>query len=111
MTARNPQLVDLGSAANRARAVAAGHQQSVLAQKALTQLQSDSDTAGRHRQRWMAALEHRINHPDSTLAELGSTMTPALTKHAYAALLRRALRGGGITRTPGAQRGQGRRHG
>ena len=62
---------------------------------ALAALQSQRPAA--RRQRWIRALQHRINNPDGALAELGQTMTPPMTKHAYAALLRRALRGGGIT--------------
>lgn len=59
MIAKNSQLADVGSAANRRRASRAGQ---------------------RH----------------AALAELGQTFTPPMTKHAFAALLRRALRGGGV---------------
>jgi hypothetical protein len=73
----------------------AGRQQAVLARMALAALQAQRPAA--RRQRWIRALQHRISNPDGALAELGQTMTPPMTKHAYAALLRRALRGGGIT--------------
>jgi len=89
-----PRLIDVGSDANRQRA-RQGRQQAVLSRIALAALQSQRPTA--HRDRWIRALQHRISNPDGVLAELGQTMTPPMTKHAYAALLRRALRGGGIT--------------
>jgi hypothetical protein len=54
-------------------------------------------------------LQHRISNPNGALAELGQTMTPPLTKHAYAALLRRALRGGGITADDGQSHDEGSR--
>ncbi|MCH9732009.1 MAG: hypothetical protein K0U84_20440 [Actinomycetia bacterium] len=97
----------LGSAANRARAATAGRQQARLARQALAQLQSDTTTTGAHRTRWIHALEHRISNPDSALAELGATMATPMTKHGYAALFRRALRGGGVGRAnaTGAQSG------
>lgn len=101
MIANNPRLVDVGPQANRARASAAGRQQAVLARLALAALHTQRPAA--HRARWIRALQHRISNPDGALAELGQTMTPPMTKHAYAALLRRALRGGAIT----ADHGQG----
>ena len=91
----NSLLTDLGSEANRQRARQAGRQQAVLARMALAALQAQRPAA--RRQWWIRALQHRISNPDGALAELGQTMTPPITKHAYAALLRRALRGGGIT--------------
>jgi len=91
----NPRLTDVGSEANRQRARQAGRQQAVLARMALAALQSQRPEA--RRQQRTRALQHRISNPDGALAELGQTMTPPITKHAYAALLRRALRGGGIT--------------
>ena len=94
MIANTPGLTDLGSEAQRARQ--AGRQQAVLARLALAALQANPRPAA-HQHRWIRALQHRINNPDGALAELGQTMTPPLTKHAYAALLQRALRGGGIT--------------
>ena len=96
MIITNPRLVDLGSEANRQRARQAGHQQAVLARLALAVLQSQSRPSA-HRGRWIQALQHRISDPDAALAELGQSMEPPMTKHAYAALLRRALRGGGIS--------------
>ena len=95
MITNTPRLIDVGSDANRQRARQAGRQQAVLSRIALAALQSQRPTA--RRQRWIRALQHRISNPDGALAELGQTMTPPMTKHAYAALLRRALRGGGIT--------------
>ena len=95
MITNNPRLTDVGSEANRQRARQAGRQQAVLARMALAALQAQRP--GAHRDRWIRALQHRISNPDGALAELGQTMTPPMTKHAYAALLRRALRGGGIT--------------
>jgi DNA-binding transcriptional regulator WhiA len=97
--ATNPQLADMNSEANRQRASQAGRQQAVLARMALAALQTQRPTA--HRDRWIRALKHRISNPNGALAELGQTMTPPLTKHAYAALLRRALRGGGMTADDG----------
>lgn len=95
---------DFAAEANRARAASAGHQQAAHARRALAALHTGDGRRGPHRQRWIHALQHRINHPDATLAELGSAMTPSMTKHAYAALLRRALRGGGITKQQHSQR-------
>lgn len=97
MIANNPRLADVGSHANRQRASQAGRQQAVLARLAMDGLQRQRPTV--HRDRWIRALQHRISNPDAALAELGQTMTPPMTKHAYAALLRRALRGGGIGAT------------
>lgn len=94
MIANNPRLFDLGSEANRQRASEAGRQQAELARLAVRALQTQPPAA--HRDRWIQALQHRISNPDAALAELGQTMTPPMTKHAYAALLRRALRGGGF---------------
>lgn len=98
MIANNPRLADVGSQANRDKAAAAGRTQAVLARRALERLRRQRPSA--HRDRWIEALEHRISNPDGSLADLGQTMTPPMTKHAYAALLRRALRGGGF---PGAE--------
>ena len=105
MIANNPHLADLGSQANRQRATAAGRQQAVLARMALETLRAQRPSV--HRQRWMDALQHRISNPDKALAELGQSMTPPMTKHAYAALLRRAMRGGGITTSDRVDGGQG----
>lgn len=96
--ANNPRWNEVGAEANRRRARQAARRQSELAQQALTVLQAGLQQAG-HRPRWIRALEHRIEHPEATLAELADSMIPPMTKHAYAALLRRALRGGGITGT------------
>ena len=86
----------MNSEANRQRASQAGRQQAVLARLALAVLEAETRPST-HRAGWIRALQHRISNPDDALAELGQTMTPPLTKHAYAALLRRALRGGGMT--------------
>lgn len=96
MIANNPQLAAVGSESNRRRASQAGHRQATLARQALGAL-SAQKAAPAHQQRWMRALQHRIDNPDGALAELGQTMTPPMTKHAYAALLRRALRAADIT--------------
>ncbi|QFS94554.1 Putative sporulation transcription regulator WhiA (plasmid) [Mycobacterium sp. THAF192] len=89
--ANNPRWAEVSADANQARARAAGHQQAELARAALEVLQAQQ-RPGLHAQRWVQALQCRISHPDATLAELGQSMTPPMTKHAYAALLRRALR-------------------
>ena len=109
MIANNPRLADVGSQNNRQKAAAAGRTQAVLARIALERLQSQRPSA--HRDRWIQALQHRISNPDGALAELGQTMTPPMTKHAYAALLRRALRGGGITEVHGSGDLEGSRRG
>ena len=103
MIANNPRLAAVGSDANRQRAAQAGRQQAVLARLALRALQAQRPAP--HRDRWITALQHRISNPDGALAELGQTMTPPMTKHAYAALLRRALRGGGIDIEPTGKEG------
>lgn len=91
---RNPRLADVGMQANLLKASAAGHTQARRALLALAVLREQRPSA--HRDRWIRALQQRIDNPDGTLADLGRSMTPPMTKHAYAALLRRALRGGGI---------------
>lgn len=95
MMANNPRWAEVSADANQARASQAGRQQAVLARMALEVLQTQA-RPGTHVTRWVQALQHRIDHPGASLAELGQSMTPPLTKHAYAALLRRALRGAGI---------------
>ena len=106
MIANSPRLADMNSEANRQRASAAGRQQAVLARLALAALHTQRPAA--HRDRWIRALQHRISNPDGALAELGQTMTPPMTKHAYAALLRRALRGGGMSADDGQGDNEGR---
>lgn len=93
--ANNPRWAEVTAKTNQARASRAGRQQAVLARIALEVLHEQA-RPGVHVARWIQALEHRIAHPDTTLAQLGQSMIPPLTKHAYAALLRRALRGAGI---------------
>ena len=96
MIANSPRLVDLGSEVNRQGAAEAGRQQAVLARLASEALQNQRPSP--HHQRWMHALQQRISNPDKALAELGQSMIPPMTQHVYAALLRRALRAGGINR-------------
>jgi DNA-binding transcriptional regulator WhiA len=95
MMANNPRWAEVSADTNQARASQAGRQQAVLARRAVAVLAAQAQT-GVHVQRWIQALQLRIDHPDSTLADLAHLMDPPLTKHAYAALLRRALRAGGI---------------
>ena len=83
MAVNNAGLADVGLTANRRRA--AGHRQGVLAQQALAVLGADARPAPHH-ERWVCALPRIV----------AESMTPLMTKHAYAALLRRALRGGGV---------------
>ncbi|MBU8813913.1 hypothetical protein KL953_34175 [Mycolicibacterium goodii] len=102
MMANNPHWAEVSAAANRARTNQAGRQQALLAQRALTAL-TDPMQPGPHVVRWIQALQLRIKHSDWTLAQLGQSMTPPISKHAYAALLRRALRAGGISADPSAE--------
>lgn len=94
MIANNPRLDEHSTQNNRRRAAEAGRQQAVLARIALRALQDQPPAP--HHDRWIVALRHRIDNPDGALADLGQSMTPPMTKDAYAALLRRALRGGGV---------------
>lgn len=96
MMANNPRWSEVAADANQARASASGRQQADLARRALDVLQEQAPTAA-HVQRWIQALQHRIDHPDAAMAELGQSMTPPLSKNAYAALLRRAFRASGVT--------------
>lgn len=98
MMANNPRWSEVAADANQARAAASGRQQADLARRALAVLQEQTPAAA-HVQRWIEALQHRIDHPDAALAELGQSMTPRLSKNAYAALLRRAFRASGVTDT------------
>lgn len=92
MTSQRPMnnkgLTADGLAANRRRAREVGQRQAERAQKVLAQLTA----AGDPNPRWIAVLEHRINNPDASMAELASTMTPPMTKSTYFSLLRRLLR-------------------
>lgn len=74
-------------AVNRQRAESAGREQADRSRRALVTLQSVSD---RSRQRWIDALQHRVDHPDYSLRRCAETMTPPMSKHQYFALLRRA---------------------
>lgn len=91
MMANNPRWAEVAAGANQARASSSGRHQAELARRALAALQERAAGAA-HEQRWIQALQHRIDHPDAALAELGQSMAPPLTKNAYAALLRRAFR-------------------
>lgn len=75
-------------AANRARAEEVGRVQADRAARAVLVLQAAGDRA---HERWVEALQHRADHPTLTLRQCGETMTPPMSKHQYAALLRRAL--------------------
>lgn len=92
--ANNPKWAHVASAANRDRAARASRGQVIRAHSALTTLTAQPQPP-EHVLRWIQVLRHRVDHPEMTLAELAAAMTPPLTKAAYAALLRRALRGGG----------------
>jgi DNA-binding transcriptional regulator WhiA len=93
--ANNPRWAALSAGTNQARAGRAGRRQVALARRALGVLQEERRGSDLHVSRWVQALAHRVDHPEMTLAELGQSMTPPLTKDAYAALLRRALRKAG----------------
>lgn len=85
----NPAVIASGLASNRRRAAAAGRRQAGLAQHALVVVCACGDS---RRMRWIAVLHHRIDNPAASLRELAETMTPPMSKDAYAAALRRALR-------------------
>lgn len=104
--ANNPRWAELSADANAERASHAGRQQASLARRAVAVLAGQQAEA--HVQRWIAALEHRIANPGGSLAELGASMTPPMTKDAYAALLRRALAAAGVSgdQTPSQARGK-----
>lgn len=72
---------------NRRRAHQTGQRQAERAREALDRLQG-----GILYGHWEAVLRHRADNPTASLRELAETMTPPLTKNAFAALLRRALR-------------------
>ncbi len=97
--ANNPRWDHVRSQANQARAAAAGRQQAAQARQALEVLQNQRQHDGSHVYRWIQALQHRIDNPEAALGDLAQSMSPPLSKHAYAAVLRRALRAGGITAT------------
>jgi len=91
MTATADHWSPVLESANAARSSAAAAHTVDAARRALPVL------AGRRRldeaaQQWIQVLSHRIDNPHMTLAELGASMPTPLTKNAYAALLRRALR-------------------
>lgn len=101
--ANNPRWAEVSAEANAVRARQAGQEQAVLARAAVAVLRMQE---GPHVTRWIQALQHRIERPDATLAELSQSMYPPLTKNAYAALLRRALR---APKSPPPQRHPNRR--
>ncbi len=75
-------------AANLARAEEVGRVQADRARRAVLVLRAADD---RCQERWIEALQHRVDHPTFTLRQCGETMTPPMSKHQYSALLRRAL--------------------
>jgi hypothetical protein len=75
-----------GLAANMRRARRTGQRQSALALQALAVLAANGTYP-----HWVAVLQHRVDNPTASLRELAQTMAPPMTKHAYAAQLRRAL--------------------
>lgn len=83
------KLSAAAQAANTHRARVAGQQQAAQAREAIAILLASTD---RSHQRWIDVLRHRAKHPSASLRELAETMTPPMTKSAYAALLSRALR-------------------
>ncbi|MGD9622275.1 MAG: helix-turn-helix domain-containing protein [Mycolicibacterium sp.] len=92
----NPGITDAGIAANRRRATRIGQRQAEQARHALAVL--TAATTDRHPQ-WVDVLRHRADNPTASLRELAESMTPPMTKHAYAAQLRRALRAAQRTET------------
>ncbi|PJE01159.1 MAG: hypothetical protein CK429_35720 [Mycobacterium sp.] len=104
MMANNPRWAEVSAEANAVRARQAGQEQAVLARAAVAVLRMQE---GPHVTRWIQALQHRIERPDATLAELSQAMYPPLTKNAYAALLRRALRGAEIAATAASSEQKG----
>lgn len=83
----NPQAPKNFHEENRRRAHQTGQRHAEQARDALARLQG-----GILYGHWEAVLRHRADNPTASLRELAETMTPPITKNAYAALLRRALR-------------------
>ncbi len=83
------KLTAAAVAANQRRAEVTGRRQAARARAALAKLRAIDD---RSHQRWIDVLQHRAEHPHASLRELAQTMSPPLSKSAYAALPRRALR-------------------
>lgn len=96
----NPQLGSVAADANARRSRTAGQRQAHEARQCLARLTGDTETAVADRagvtpetvRRWTAALRLRVDRPHASLRELGAAMNPPLTKDAYAALYRRAVR-------------------
>ena len=96
MMANNPRWAQISADANQARAREAGHHQATLARAALDVLQR-REAPDAHVSRWIQVLQQRLDRPEASMAELGQSMSPPLTKHAYSALLRRALHSAGVS--------------
>ena len=84
----NPDLTHAGLAANRRRSRRTAQRHSAAARQALDALATRIEP----NHPWRAVLAHRAGNPTASLRELADTMTPPMTKHAYASHLRRALR-------------------
>lgn len=82
------KLTAAAVAANKRRAEDTGQRQAARARAALAKLRAADD---RSHQRWIDVLQHRADHPHASLRELAQTISPPMSKSAYAALLRRAL--------------------
>ncbi|MGB8402615.1 MAG: helix-turn-helix domain-containing protein [Mycobacterium sp.] len=91
MTATAEHWSPVLESANAARSSAAAHHTVASARRALPVLAQRSRLNGPVQQ-WIQVLAHRIENPNMTLAELAESMPTPVTKNAYAALLRRALR-------------------
>jgi len=91
----NPGIPAVGVRATMRRSRETALRQTEQAKTALPELR-----AADRNPLWIAVIEHRIAHPDATLRELAESMTPPMTKHAYAAQLRRALAAADIEDQP-----------
>jgi len=91
MTATAEHWSPVLESANAARSSAAAGQTVDAARRALPVLARQAHRSGPVQQ-WIQVLAHRIENPHMTLAELAAAMPAPMTKNAYAALLRRALR-------------------
>lgn len=85
---RKKKLTAAAVAANKRRAEVTGRRQAARARVALAKLRATDD---RSHQRWIDVLQHRADHPLASMRELAESMSPPMSKSAYAALLRRAL--------------------
>jgi DNA-binding transcriptional regulator WhiA len=91
MTATAERWSPVLESANAARSSAAADHTVAAARRALPVLARRPRLNGAV-QEWIQVLAHRIENPHMTLAELGESMPTPVTKNAYAARLRRALR-------------------